>query len=382
MIMTYRIFLFSCLVGLLAACSASGGSELAGGSGGSAATGSGSGSGNGSGSGTQAGAGSGSSTGSGNSSGAGAADAGMDVFQPPLDSYSITFPPTPVPSGWEGTQCVVKRLNNPTQIRVNQIHNQLGPASHHLIVYRTNDPNEQPIPFACQPFVNTLNPSQGGPLMITQKADELLTMPPGVAVTLQPGQMIRLEMHYINASPAPVDVTATTTFVPISDSDYQYEADFLFVGSPDISIPAFGTATLGPSFFRIPPNLATASFFGATGHTHQWGVNAWLATAPGPFGPDTPIYDIPNWNWHEPETVYYDPPIQVPANGGFHFSCTWNNLSPNLVTFGESANQEMCFFWTYYYPSVGPFVCLHTDAVPGGADFCCPGSPLCATFFP
>jgi hypothetical protein len=41
----------------------------------------------------------------------------------------------------------------------------------------------------------------------------------------------------------------------------------------------------------------------------------------------------------------------------------------------------MCFFWAYYYPSQGAFVCAHTDQVPGGYDLCCPGNPVCGMLF-
>ena len=78
----------------------------------------------------------------------------------------------------------------------------------------------------------------------------------------------------------------------------------------------------------------------------------------------------------EPETVYHDPPLAMPESGGFMFSCEYYNKSTETVGFGESANDEMCFFWAYYYPSVGPKVCAHTDMF-GGLNACCPGDALC-----
>jgi hypothetical protein len=54
------------------------------------------------------------------------------------------------------------------------------------------------------------------------------------------------------------------------------------------------------------------------------------------------------------------------------------NTSEQSVGFGESANDEMCFFWAYYFPSQGARVCVHSDQVSGGIDLCCPGSPLCS----
>ena len=41
--------------------------------------------------------------------------------------------------------------------------------------------------------------------------------------------------------------------------------------------------------------------------------------------------------------------LYIPDGGGFRFTCSWNNTSDTTVRFGESAEDEMCFFWAYYY---------------------------------
>lgn len=297
------------------------------------------------------------------------------------DSFSVSFGPITVQPGTERTQCVVKRLGNPAALHVGQIHNVLNGPSHHLIVYRTADTEEKLEPFDCQPFTDTLDPSKGSPLMITQKHEETLELPKGVAFTLEPNQMIRLEMHYLNTNPAPIDLTGTSTFIPIPDAEFENEADFLFIGDPDIKIPANSAQTLGPIFINLPSNLDGVNFFGITGHTHQWGTNVKVSTSDSKGGTDTPIYDVENWTWSEPATVYLDPPVKLPDAGGFRFSCSWENKSSNTASFGESANDEMCFFWAYYYPSKGAYVCVHTDQVAGGFDLCCPGSPICDQIF-
>src|SRR5439155_21116004 len=131
----------------------------------------------------------------------------------PLPSYTATFPELTVPAGTEKTQCVVMRLGNTDKVHIGQIHNTLGASSHHMIVYRVNETVEQRTPFDCAPFVDTLDPTKGAPLMITQKKDELLDLPSGVAYSLEPNQMVRLELHYINATAAPVKLTATTEMI-------------------------------------------------------------------------------------------------------------------------------------------------------------------------
>jgi hypothetical protein len=298
------------------------------------------------------------------------------------ESYTVTFDPVMVAPGEEHTQCVVKSLKNPDAIHVGEIHNVLGQGSHHLIVYRTNDTVEQTTPFDCQPFTDLLKPDQGTPLMITQKKDDTLTLPHGVAFAIGAQQMVRLEMHYINTTSSPEMVTATSTFVAMKESDFQNEADFLFFGDPDINIPAQGSQTLGPVYIPLPADLEGSNFFGFTGHEHHYGTGVTVTTAPSKTGPDDVIYDPPNFNWAEPPTLYKDPPVVVPKGGGFHLTCKWNNTGNTNVKFGESANDEMCFFWTYYYPSKGAFVCAHTDKIPGGFDLCCPGNALCSQIFP
>lgn len=331
------------------------------------------------GAGGEGGSGAGSSTGGNAQAGGGGNGAGGGTVQG--ESFTITFDPLTVPPGEENTQCVVKRLGNDEAIRVNQIHNVLPAGSHHLIVYRTADTEEVLEPYDCQPFADTLDPTKGSPLMVTQKHDELLTLPDGVAFTLQPGVMIRLEMHYINATPEPLDVSATSTFTTMPEEDFQYEADFLFLGNPDIDIPPNSAFTLGPTFLPLPADLAGSNIFGITGHTHQYGTNVTVDLADAETGPFTSLYDVQGWQWNEPATVFLDPPAVIEEGAGFRFTCEYQNTSANQVAFGESANEEMCFFWAYYYPSKGAFVCAHTDQIPGGYDLCCPGPALCDQLF-
>lgn len=345
-----------------------GGSSDSEGSGGSAGSGNSGGTGNAGGTGNTGNAGG--SSGSSGSSGSGGSGGTTG------ESFTIDVGPISVPSGYENTQCIIKRLGNPNSIRVNRIHNTISSSSHHMIVYRTNDTQEQLTPFDCAPFTDTLDPEKGAPLVVTQKYDDNLQLPQGVAFTLDADQMVRIELHYINTTPAPVDVTAKSTFYTIPDAEFQHEADFLFIGNPDISIPPNSSWSLGPTWFPLPSEFAGSKFFAITGHTHRFGKNVTIATAPGEQGPDQSVYDVPGWKWDEPETVQHDPPFEVPAGGGFRFTCDWNNTSSQNVGFGESANSEMCFFWAYYYPSKGAKICFHTDQV-GTMNICCPGDGLC-----
>jgi hypothetical protein len=204
--------------------------------------------------------------------------------------------------------------------------------------------------------------------MITQKHDDQLELPPGVAYTLDANQMLRIELHYINATTHDVMLQSTTTFTEAEN--VTDEANFLLIGDPDIELPAGSDVTLGPVFWKLMPDLADAKFFALTGHEHQLGTNVTVAAAGNASDPGTPVYDVPNWTWSEPATVVHNPPFTVPSGGGFRFSCSWHNGGTAPVSFGESATDEMCFFWAYYYPSHGTHVCLHSEAKGAPTDHC------------
>ncbi|MEO5725713.1 MAG: hypothetical protein ABI134_19575, partial [Byssovorax sp.] len=136
--------------------------------------------------------------------GDGGTGAGGGGGQSAGNRFSVTFDSVTVNPGEEDTRCVVKRIGNTGAIHVDQIENALGPGSHHLIVYKTSDTVEQLTPFECKPFADLLKPEKGVPLMISQKTDDTLALPPGVGFEIEAEQMVRLEMHYINATSSPL----------------------------------------------------------------------------------------------------------------------------------------------------------------------------------
>jgi hypothetical protein len=286
-------------------------------------------------------------------------------------TYTVTWGPYTAMPGEEGTKCIDVSLKNPDNIQVHEIHNNLGDASHHFIVYRKSTGVENTTPTDCVPFVGTLNPANGAPLMITQKAEETLTLPENVVFTLKPDQLVRLEMHYVNTTDAPIQVMATAEFR--TQLDATMEADFLFAGTPDIDLASgTQTQTVGPVFLPFVPSLADVNIFAVTGHTHKMGTDVKVAISTGLNDPGQSIYEPETFSWDEPETARLTPALNIqPGAGGFRFSCDYVNTTGRRIGFGENADDEMCFFWLYYYPSKGAKICFHTEQQ-GGHDLCCP----------
>ncbi len=313
----------------------------------------------------------------------GGSDSPPDAPELTGEKFSMTWGPVNVPPGTEETQCIWKRLENTEEIKVHQMHNVLSGGSHHLIVYKDDkDTTEQLTPVPCEPFTGALNTTgMVAPIAITQRADDPIFLPNGVAYTFAPGQMVKLEMHYLNRGDVDEDVTANVDFYVADPATIEHEAAILFTGSADIDIPAMQSATLH-QFFTVPVNahLDDAKIFAITGHEHALGTGVKVNVAPAKAGPMTEVYAPDPFVWSEPATVTFSEPFTIPAGGGFDFTCTWTNTTSEPVRFGESAKKEMCFFWAYYYPSQGSKVCVHTDEYGGanGIDICCPGDGFCS----
>jgi hypothetical protein len=299
------------------------------------------------------------------------ADPGPDTTG---ETFTVTLGPIDVPAGFEDTQCVEKRLTNAEAKWIGKLHTHLQGVSHHLIVYRVASTEERLEPFPCTPFLETLDPDAGSPLMVSQIPDETLDFPYGVAIGIEPGQMVRLEMHFVNPTDQPATVSAEVVFEVLPPEQFRAEAGFLFIGNPDIELQP-GPATLGPVWFPIPAELEGVKIFGMTGHTHQWGTNVDVEWRPHEDGADeaVPAYRYAAWDWEEPPMAFFKPALEMTPDSGFRFSCSWNNLSGQTVGFGESAGDEMCFFWAYYYPTQGHKVCAHTDQLGFPLNLCCPG---------
>ncbi len=263
--------------------------------------------------------------------------------------YSLSLGTWTMNPAQETTRCVVKRLGNVDTLRVSRITTELARGSHHFIVYKSSDTVEQTTPFPCTPFTETLGGSTV-PLMISQTRNETLQLPDGVAFELAANQMIRLEAHFLNYFPDPIDTGAEVTFeqAPATATTL---ADFMFYGTTQVFIPAGQAVTTDWKFFTLPSGV---SVFGLTGHTHALGTNVEIQKSNARTAAGESVYPPPGqpFDWAEAPVAYFSPPLAF-SGDGFRFRCSWNNTTEAAVTFGESANKEMCFFWAYYYPSQG-----------------------------
>lgn len=287
------------------------------------------------------GAGGSGSAGAPSASAGGAAQAGPAPF-----TYSIVIP-TAAP-GEEGTHCLNVQLPNTTPVSITKLHNTLSEGSHHFIVSMVNDPTATVMPATdCKPFRTAL---QGGPLAITQQKDDTIVTPPGVGYGLSANQIVSLELHYINTDADALQVQAQTELYPAEAGANLQDSTVLLIGTTNFSLAPQTTTSTGPRYIPMPSALDGVDYFAITGHTHRLGTGVKVSSAASATATPTVLYAPDKYNWDSPTLDQLNPAVQVPSGGGFVLQCDWNNTTNSTITWGESALNEMCFFWAYYYP--------------------------------
>jgi hypothetical protein len=302
--------------------------------------------------------------------GDGGADGPPDPNQVGGAATSLSIGPFQLAPGDEFTKCMVMPLGNAAQLDAIRIDATLAPGSHHLILYRTNATTPSTTPFDCNPFEGILS-SGDVPLFIAEKLQTTLTMPSGVAYKFDPGTMVKIEAHYLNATPNQLTGMGMVSLTPGKTDRTYLAADIMFCGSigqlaNECVPPNTKNFTLNPGIYQGSGSidLTQLKFFGFTSHEHRLGSDVTISKSTSKADPGTLLYE--NKDWSNPPLAVYDDAHLITFSGieGFRWQCSYDSADavppPTGPTcFGESAaSNEMCFIWAYYFPSVGHFVAV------------------------
>lgn len=254
---------------------------------------------------------------------------------------------------------------------VNRVDIQIGPSSHHFIIYDFDSPNvANGVPHGLRP-----EPYHFGIGLVAavQEATDL-KLPQGTAFPWEDDIVLDLNSHYINYSSTQVlkAEAYANIYTQVSGTAAQEMKTELIVND-DIYIPNNGNQDT--ELQTVNPNLGEVFIWGMMGHTHQWGTGYKVykrelglqgeliydgACAGGIPGCVTPSFDYQ----HIP-IRYIEPfmPLQFDFNNGIIHEATYENHGPNPVWFGLTSDDEMMVMVMMYTTDTTGVVFDNTTAI-------------------
>jgi hypothetical protein len=179
---------------------------------------------------------------------------------------------------------------------------------------------------------------------LTQRAEDSIEYPAGIGRSLLATEAIRLQVHYLNTTASPIQVTAQVTVTYVPPDAVEQLAGGIFVFSQSLKVPP-GVSTQKFKY-AVPADM---SFLQVTGHMHRRGVH-YEAHATDAAGKVRPLYSSDTWN--EPKTLDLDPPFAFKKGDTINWSCKFDNETDKTLVYGESAaSNEMCNMFGVYFPA-------------------------------
>jgi hypothetical protein len=275
----------------------------------------------------------------------------------PTSGYQIVTPDYTIAAGGEKFFCYYTTLPAAATVGVTKYQSQLTPGSHHMILYATKT-NIQP-----DGTMVECNDGLGGAAFTgsaglssipvwaysAQTPDAELDMPPGVGVVLGAKQPLIVNMHYLNATSAPLTVHVTLNIETLAPGvTYQPAASFVTYNT-QIDIPAHGTQTVGGSC----PVPAGGQFFVMSTHSHSHTMTDTIS--------DGTQNLVTTTDWSNPTKRTWDSPFYTFASGKLTYACQYSNDTDTAITVGNSAKtNEMCMAVGYLFPASSTTFCLNS----------------------
>jgi hypothetical protein len=217
---------------------------------------------------------------------------------------------------------------------VSQIDSDMAPGSHHMLLFFQDNATDTNVA-ACDPL------QFQAMLYGSQQPHTTLPYPTGVAALVKGTQGFHMQMHYLNATQAPITAQVTITFTRATPGTItQHAGVFFFNNVYGIHVPTGQTqdVTASCSFAK------NVNIMFATAHTHHF-TNTFNATIGGSM-----VYQTSSWDASPNQA--YAPALQVASGTSVTWNCNITNTTSGTLTFGESANtNDMCIFDGQYYPA-------------------------------
>jgi hypothetical protein len=257
----------------------------------------------------------------------------------------------------------------PEGLRVHHEEVRFTRGSHHVLLYRT--PYQQ-IPTADRNGValdaTQVHDCSDGPIARwevngviagsqSSDGDSIVgKLPDGVALTVEPGTVLLMNTHYLNAGQEPLATDARINLHSLPEGAEAVEAGVLFYYNPFIHVPARERASARMRC-HVPHDISVLAL---QSHMHRRGVDfaAHLTDETGAALQE--IYT--NTEWEGVPVQGFAPALHVKAGQGLDYRCTYQNSEDRVVAQGLTTRDEMCMLIGPYYPRNAALEACRDDA--------------------
>jgi hypothetical protein len=170
-----------------------------------------------------------------------------------------------------------------------------------------------------------------------------LVLPENVALKVEAGQFLHLNLHLFNSTDAVISSRSAILADLVEPVPADREAEMVFAGTFDIAIPPGETGqTAGGCTFS-----QDATLIAYWPHMHQFATHQKVTMNVG--GEARTIHDEV-YDFEHQNNFAFEPLLEVSAGDSIDVECTYTNTSQEMLEWGDSSNAEMCFAGLYRYP--------------------------------
>jgi len=191
---------------------------------------------------------------------------------------------------------------------------------------------------------------------------DVIKFPKGVGVTLSPHQVLLFNSHWVNVSDAPVEVDVAVNFRKARRGSVKQHTKSFQLGTLNIDVPPGERGSVTSEWVvPFPMSLVWASSHSHK-HTESVDVDAIVGGAVQSL--------VRTTSYAEPDFSYFTPPdLRLVPGDVIRWTCRYRNGTEKPVTFGVTAEDEMCFAVGFFVTDDdGPIPPLPPSSLCFGAD--------------
>jgi len=190
--------------------------------------------------------------------------------------------------------------------------------------------------------------SQAFPVFPSQRENQRITLPEGVAAPVPLPLVAVFSHHYVNTGDRPVTINAALNMETVPAEAVETTASLLFNAIGDLEVqPGTRQSHARTCIAERDVSVALVST-----HTHEWAACTTLNRYDGATAvvEADPFYV--NQSWDQPPILHFEPgTMDLRAGDGIHWACHYENPGDRVLVADGTAQGEMCVFAAVTWPA-------------------------------